>query len=608
MKRFVWKLSLLILAAILTLSCISCGKGKGGGNEAPSVGDASNGDIAGDDSEIPLELVRNGKSDYVIYYPEECGETVWASANRLASAFENYTGAKIRSTGDLLRPGVQSDPNALEILVGKTNRPESEEAYASLGVDEYIVRVSGKKLVICGCGDSATDSAVDWFINTYFRKNSALSYGETAGSLQFSPKDTYYHEVARLIKSIRIGGKDISSFRIVVPQNGYAERYIALLLQLHIADYQGSRLEIVTDASPASEGEIRIGKTARTSVQAENGNYRIAVSSGCLEAVSNSVAGYAEIIQMLRNSVFPFSQAEIDLKAGDEWSGADQAAQNIQNPSDLRIMYHNVWGYLNVEKDNPVANRAELALSVYMEYQPDVLCWQEASGNFRSNAAPLMNWLQKEYGEICFGDQGGTGNPIFYKKSVFEQVESGYERSRSGDKGTTWVVLRCKETGKLIAVTNSHFAANTNAGGDPALGDEYRVQDAGGVVSATQKILAKYHGIDVFSGGDFNSNPSTRAYKTLTDAGYRNVRELAAKACTITPYNGSFTDKYMPESGIYKLNSLQNTEDSAVWAIDHIMLYGAPGSVVLNEYDVITDRIACTASDHLPHFINASWT
>lgn len=599
---------LLLLAALLVLACVSCGKGEQTGDGGASGSGAQSDDVT-DPSENPervLELVKDGKSDYVIYYPEDCSEELWGAAQRLATGFENYTGAKLQCTGDLLAPGAEPDPDALEILVGKTNRQTSADAAAGLGTDEYIICVSGNRLVICGYSDAATGAAVDYFVSAFLRGNPDLSYGKT-GSLSFSSDDNYVFEIARSIQQIRIAGADISSFRLVVPEDGYLEQYIAVLLRDHIATHHGAALEIVTDAEPAAEHEIRIGKTNRTVASVDAGTYKIAVSGGALEAVSNTTSGYVEIIQELRNRIFAFSNSEVLLEAGNEWSGADQAADNIDNSSDFRILYHNVWGYLNYEKDNPVANRAELALSLYREYLPDVLCLQEAGPAFRAEAQPLMRWLSANYGEICYSDQGGSGNPIFYSRTVFELVESGYAKSRNGDKGTTWAVLRFRENGELIAVTNSHFAANSNANDNPTLGNEYRVQDAGAVVSATEAILSKYGDIPVLSGGDFNCAPGSDPYRVLTTAGYCNVRSAAAAASDISPYNGSFTDKYDAELDIYELNSLTAAPGSSQNAIDHIMVYGEPEGISLDEYDVITNRIACTASDHLPHFIDVSW-
>lgn len=594
----------LLLALLLAFAGTACRQEEpqdGGGTTGPAETTGPAADVA-----QALQLVTNGSSDYTIYYPEGCSDELWGAAQRLATGFENYTGAVLPCTGDLLALGDEPEPDAPEILIGKTNRPASSEAAAELGSDEYVIRVSGQRLVICGYNDTATAAAVDYFISTWLRGNSELSYGGT-GSLRFGPEDNYKFEITRSIQEITIAGADISEFRLVVPQGSGLERYVAVLLRDHLATHHGAAPEIVTDAEPATAHEIRIGQTNRTSTTAGDGEYRIAVAGGSLEAVSNSTSGYVEIIQDLRNRTFAFTNRTVTLAEGQAWGGDDGASEDVANASDFRILYHNVWGYLNASGDNPVANRAELALALYQEYLPDVLCLQEAGPAYRAEAQSLFGWLATGYGEVCYADQGGSGNPIFYNRTTFELVESGYAKSRNGDKGTTWAVLRCLENGRLIAVTNSHFAANTNAGEDPVLGNQYRVQDAQTVVDSRAAIAQKYGDIPVFSGGDFNCAPGSDPYRVLTGAGYTNVRQLAATASDLSPYNSSFTDLYDPELGVYELNSLHSAPGSSQHAIDHIMVYGTPEGVSLDNYNVVTNRVACTASDHLPHFLDVSW-
>ena len=118
MKSGITKFILILIAVLLSLSCVSCGKGTGnGGEETSGSGDQTGAATEpGGTSERPLELVRDGKSDYVIYYPEGCSEELFGIAKRLSDAFANYTGAELKCTGDLLRPGTEADPDALEMF------------------------------------------------------------------------------------------------------------------------------------------------------------------------------------------------------------------------------------------------------------------------------------------------------------------------------------------------------------------------------------------------------------------------------------------------------------------------------------------------------------
>ena len=63
-----------------------------------------------------------------------------------------------------------------EILVGKTNRAESESVYAALGADEYAIRVIGNKIVIAGSTDELLRHAVTVFLRDYCGYISASVY------------------------------------------------------------------------------------------------------------------------------------------------------------------------------------------------------------------------------------------------------------------------------------------------------------------------------------------------------------------------------------------------------------------------------------------------
>lgn len=179
-------------------------------------------------------------------------------------------------------------------------------------------------------------------------------------------------------------------------------------------------------------------------------------------------------------------------------------------------------------------------------------------------------------------------------------METGYRKARSGDKGTTYAVLRRKRDGKLFGVTNSHFAANTNADDNATPANEYRVQNAELMAKVTKSIVEKYGKISVFSGGDFNTNRNGDPYQTLTEAGLNNIRGIAEDCTTLSPYYQVF-----PYNADYDFYNLRNslTADSE-WAIDHLMYYGATPTV--SRYDVVNYSLALVASDHAAHFADVT--
>ena len=136
----------LLLALLLALAGTACRREEpqdGGGTTGPAETTGPAADVA-----QALQLVTNGSSDYTIYYPEGCSDELWGAAQRLATGFENYTGAVLPCTGDLLALGAEPEPDAPEILIGKTQRNESVSYVDKLRSAGYGYGIEGKKIVI----------------------------------------------------------------------------------------------------------------------------------------------------------------------------------------------------------------------------------------------------------------------------------------------------------------------------------------------------------------------------------------------------------------------------------------------------------------------------
>ena len=80
----------------------------------------------------------------------------------------------------------------------------------------------------------------------------------------------------------------------------------------------------------------------------------------------------------------------------------------------------------------------------------------------------------------------------------------------------------------------------------------------------------------------------------------KNIRSYAELCTTVSPYNSTFA--YHEAYDLYLLQGKVSTD--AQWAIDHVMLSGTLPQVHL--YTVADDPLACTASDHLPHFADVT--
>jgi len=119
----------------------------------------------------PLVLVDAATSEgiYTVVRPELTEKRIIDAAAGFRTTLQNYYGVKKwEITTDWEKdPDPAEIATRYEILIGKTNRPESEQVFAELGENQYAIRVVNNKLVIVGVDDKRTVMAVKYFTETY---------------------------------------------------------------------------------------------------------------------------------------------------------------------------------------------------------------------------------------------------------------------------------------------------------------------------------------------------------------------------------------------------------------------------------------------------------
>lgn len=109
-------------------------------------------------------------SNATIIYPQGASDSVFSAANKLKKDILDKYGLKIDMKKDSM---VKESPDACEILIGRTNRTETEALSKDLGKDEYRMEVVNKKLVIAGGSEYATKVAVDKFCESFTEDTSS---------------------------------------------------------------------------------------------------------------------------------------------------------------------------------------------------------------------------------------------------------------------------------------------------------------------------------------------------------------------------------------------------------------------------------------------------
>ena len=162
MKRVLSFLLVLVLSLGLLAGCSD-----------DSNGDTASNGNAVNDSMFSTEDVKfvdaNGESVYTFVRAESLSTDASAKAMEIFTGLKKTVGVnKMKNVSDVASDGTDS----YEILVGKTNRPESSQALEYLkGLNngrsrDYIIATIGKKIVVNGFSDKAIIAAVDYFVKT----------------------------------------------------------------------------------------------------------------------------------------------------------------------------------------------------------------------------------------------------------------------------------------------------------------------------------------------------------------------------------------------------------------------------------------------------------
>ncbi len=164
---------LLLISTILTLALTACGKKEKLPKETTVP------ETTAEETEPPVKkvtIVGDDENDFIMIKPEkatdieqECANTLFLSLKRtFVKNFDKKFGDDFVNG---LESGAEYVSDAPEILIGATNRKESRELLATLGEDEYIIKLVGSKLVILGSADYATRGAVNRFIADFIEND-----------------------------------------------------------------------------------------------------------------------------------------------------------------------------------------------------------------------------------------------------------------------------------------------------------------------------------------------------------------------------------------------------------------------------------------------------
>jgi len=260
------KLLAILFVFVLVFALASCGGNKNpvetkepGGTEGPVVTEPPRPTYA-------MTPFSNWQ-EYALIYADKATDVVSSTFVQFNVNLNEKYNFTPRAESDFLIPGETPPEGTLEILVGKTNRPESIQAYENLKANDYFIGMINNRLVIVGGSDKATAAALEHFM-LYLMEEDCLYY----------PTDGYTYEADYVVDKLTIGGVDISEF-VVVRGNGMnaGDRSMVNYLCEIIADVCGANVQMVIPSAKEQPHEILVGNTGRplTSKELAEGTYSI---------------------------------------------------------------------------------------------------------------------------------------------------------------------------------------------------------------------------------------------------------------------------------------------------------------------------------------------
>ncbi len=485
-----------------------------------------------DTEPLPESILISDLAKYSLVRPSKVSENV---KDKISTLYQRLTGKhKIKEyKDDFYKEGVDIyEMGEYEILVGKTNRPETAQFLSELKYNDFGFAQIGKKIVIAGHSDKATINAIEEFIFAVINNKTPEE------GVFYKSEYNYVKKLEYKVGSLLIGDTPIEEFTIVYPfYNRNSEKLAAEKISEHIASISGLVMNVTDDKAATAEHEILIGGTNR-STDAE-----ITAMSSKLGTAEAMIKYDGKNINVFGTTPTAILTAASELNSKLNAEKSDKLAVSLDaeqickyNDSILTAMSFNVW------VSSRTGERDARVIKMVTDYLPDTVGFQEVNASWLTT---LRSELKDTYAFVGEGrDGGGKGeyNPIFYKKDIFNLIDSGtkwlsatpdsvskYEES-SLNRIYTYALLERKSDGRRIMVVNTHFDHKSAVA---------REKQAEVII----KAIAEFSEYPIVLTGDFNCEAESGAYSIIRSSGIKNSSDIADKkinsVATFTNYGAS---------------------------------------------------------------------
>ncbi len=206
-------------------------------------------------SEPPI--TKEALGQYICVRAQDSSSECYKAMLELRSSIKEKCSVSMSMANDMIN--TLSPVTEYEILMGNTNREESQAFMSLLKYGEYGYALINGKIVISGYDDEATIKAIEAFMTDIIDNYD--------GSIFYTAESNKLYKAQFPVEELKINGFDISEYNIVYNEveTNY-ELFLAKKVQSAIMDACGIKIEIKTSAEPYESGkkEIIIGNNSHS--------------------------------------------------------------------------------------------------------------------------------------------------------------------------------------------------------------------------------------------------------------------------------------------------------------------------------------------------------
>lgn len=265
MKRIIALITVLLILVAVFGGCGGSGDTSSSGSNATGNNNVSipntNPNVSG-----PVVTINFGNDGFSIVRPSE-GDYA-KLATKIFKQIKDVAKGKITNSDD------STEVKAKEVLVGKTNRPETQAAkdmLLSFGggrYNDYIICCVNGKVVVYGCSDESLALAVDKFVADF------CSTGKISSDALVTKMDKG--------DAMSINGNSIGAYTLVLPRYNISYYVVERVNEFRDAIYNktGFKLDVIRDnVAAVNDKEIVIGNCNRDGVTAVKDYETYSISS-----------------------------------------------------------------------------------------------------------------------------------------------------------------------------------------------------------------------------------------------------------------------------------------------------------------------------------------